>query len=541
MTTTRRQIVRACKARGWTIQPAALAGVEAYLGSSRDGSLEDLLNVVAERIPGQTITGDLWDDIAGEAADTGRSASTTMTTTDAWDGLQIVNAFQSPKLVFEVMRKNFAVDEKPRSLFGTAEDKISMLAQRYAMVHQRILRHKLFRPADLHARQQSIQHKLTPVESLLGKHDNQSLLILGILLQIEEGQWYLEDPTGQVQISFQDASAVDGFFVTEHCILLVEGMFRDGTFCVHRLGHPLLESRETSLQTIRQQVFHPSFRKPVLTVGSMTKESSLVVLSDLHLDQPRVLQQLESLFATYDKYAPDRLPLFVLMGNFSSTPQSHPSQLTPLLDELATLIGCFANLRAHAHFCLVPGPHDGVGYVLPLPALRKTHALDKIAHVHLASNPCRIQWRDQDIVVFRYDLLHLFQHHQIRLPGTDRAASDDDDQHGRQPHCRLLKTILDQGHVTPVAGVPIFWNLDHALSLYPLPTALILGGDTATQKDAFHEVYGGVHVLHPGAWDDGSYAVYTPGRPETAMVADEEDAPRVVEFGRVGVIVPAEA
>jgi len=124
MTTTRRQIVRACKARGWTIQPAALAGVEAYLGSSRDGSLEDLLNVVAERIPGQTITGDLWDDIAGEAADTGRSASTTMTTTDAWDGLQIVNAFQSPKLVFEVMRKNFAVDEKPRSLFGTAEDKV---------------------------------------------------------------------------------------------------------------------------------------------------------------------------------------------------------------------------------------------------------------------------------------------------------------------------------------------------------------------------------------------------------------------------------
>ena len=195
-----------------------------------------------------------------------------------------------------------------------------MFAQRYALIHQRLLRNELFRPQDL--TRNSAQHKLTPIESLLGKTQDQTLLLLGMLLQIEEGQWYLEDPTGQVPISFQSALAVDGFFVTEQCVLLVEGYFHDGTFYVLRLGQPLLEDRDVSMAAIRQQVSHPAYAVSPSSSSlssSVEQAPALVLLSDVHLDQPRVAQQLEGLFATYEPRPHSQLPLFVLMGNFSSS------------------------------------------------------------------------------------------------------------------------------------------------------------------------------------------------------------------------------
>jgi DNA polymerase epsilon subunit 2 len=396
-----------------------------------------------------------------------------------------------------------------------------MLANRYALIHQRILRHELFRPTDLgHSRSKAVlQHKLTPVESLLGKTSAQTtsstLLLLGILIQIEEGQYYLEDPSGQVLLSFQDAVPVDGFFVTESCILLVEGTFQDEILYVQRMGHPLLETRETALKSIQQQVFHPSFAlKPN---NALESESSIVLLSDLHLDQPRVLQQLEGLLATYENYTPYRLPLFCLMGNFLSTDPALRSgnqhtSIRQALEELANLIGKFPNLARNAHFVIVPGPNDGAGHVLPLPPLSAPQTFkQKVSHVHWGSNPTRITWSGREMVVFRYDLLHLLQREQILLQDNNKATIDDMDEdalHRRQPHCRLVKTILDQGHLVPVQGVPVYWNYDHALSLYPLPDALVMSGDASAP---YHEVYGGCDVIHPGSLvGQGSFAVYSP-------------------------------
>jgi DNA polymerase epsilon subunit 2 len=396
-----------------------------------------------------------------------------------------------------------------------------MLAHRYALIHQRILRHELFRPTDLgHSRSSKavLQHKLTPVESLLGKSSAQTasstLLLLGILIQIEEGQYYLEDPSGQVLLSFQDCIAVDGFFVTESCILLVEGNFQDGILYVQRMGHPLLETRETSLKSIQQQVFHPSFALKNNTMPE--SDSSIVLLADLHLDQPSVLQQLEGLLATYENYSPYRLPLFCFQGNFLSTDpalrsSNQNTSIRQALEELATLIAKYPNLARNAHFVLVPGPNDGVGHVLPLPPLTAPQSFgQKVTHVHWGSNPTRITWSGREMVVFRYDLLHLLQREQVLLQekATPEELNDEDAMHRRQPHCRLVKTILDQGHLVPVQNVPVYWNYDHALSLYPLPDSLVLAGDASS---AYHEVYGGCDVIHPGSLaGQGSYAVYSP-------------------------------
>lgn len=393
-----------------------------------------------------------------------------------------------------------------------------MHAQRYALTYQRLLRHKDFRPVDLvGAATDSVQYKLTPIESLLGRQkqaSQKSILLLGLLQQIEEGQYYLEDLTGQVPVSFQHAIVMEGFFITEGNILLVEGAFQDGILYALRIGHPMLEEREESLSIIQQQVRHPAFAWSDVSFS----DAQLVALSDVHLDQPRVMQQLEALFASFENYSLHRSPLFCLMGNFCSQFQLHPGDsVRQALEELAKLIERFPRLAAHAHFCLVPGPNDGVGHVLPYAWPKSLGAMacwNKISHMHLTSNPAKIHWNGRTTTVFRHNVLSLLQQQQLNLP-----VDEENSEIAKIPHLRLIKTLLDQGHLLPTAGAPIYWNYDHALRLYPLPDGLILGSSDVSQP--FHEVYGGVDVIHPGSFAArGELARYTPG------TLDDDD-PRV--------------
>jgi hypothetical protein len=170
----RRDIIRACKTRGWTLQPAVLAEIEDYLGGgsssnssssgSSDSRLSDLLDVVRGEMTatGKAVTESVWKRVKaahgsglapddgeydGEYGDDGadtmdkrsrrhwdpstststststrtKSAPHKYTGTNDW---HVVNAFQTPRLVYLTMRKQFLVEEKNWSLLGTPEDKV---------------------------------------------------------------------------------------------------------------------------------------------------------------------------------------------------------------------------------------------------------------------------------------------------------------------------------------------------------------------------------------------------------------------------------
>jgi DNA polymerase epsilon subunit 2 len=62
---------------------------------------------------------------------------------------------------------------------------------------------------------------------------------------------------------------------------------------------------------------------------------------------------------------------------------------------------------------------------------------------------------------------------------------------------KLVKTILDQGYLSPfpLATRPVFWDYASSLSLYPLPTALVLAD---AEAPAFAVKYEGCLVMNPG-------------------------------------------
>jgi DNA polymerase epsilon subunit 2 len=62
---------------------------------------------------------------------------------------------------------------------------------------------------------------------------------------------------------------------------------------------------------------------------------------------------------------------------------------------------------------------------------------------------------------------------------------------------KLVKTVLDQGHLAPfpLATRPVLWDYGSALNLYPLPTALVLAD---AEAPSFAITYEGCHVMNPG-------------------------------------------
>ncbi|CAF4232417.1 unnamed protein product, partial [Rotaria magnacalcarata] len=92
----------------------------------------------------------------------------------------------------------------------------------------------------------------------------------------------------------------------------------------------------------------------------------------------------------------------------------------------------------------------------PLPSSINDILKKRIRHLHLATNPVRIQYCTQEIVIFREDLLQKLCRYCIKLP------SDNLPMH-------LCHTLVTQAHLSPlpVYMTPIYWAYDHALHLYP--------------------------------------------------------------------------
>lgn len=202
----------------------------------------------------------------------------------------------------------------------------------------------------------------------------------------------------------------DGF-ITENSIVLVEGEMVDGVFQCNRLGHPIFEPRDEALDAIGLQSSDIFGAIPTLSELSRINDQEMqygsdgmfVILSDVHLDDATVLSKLEVLFGGYNDYTP--LPIFVLMGNFSSNysvasgSESGKSNaaMVGLFDELANIICKFPNIARDGRFILLPGQNDpGLApQILPRPAIPSyfTGTLrSRVKNIYFASNPCRLRY-----------------------------------------------------------------------------------------------------------------------------------------------------
>lgn len=519
--------------------------------------------------------------------------------------LKVISAFEQPRLTYNATKKHFEVISTPPSLFPDPSHQHGMWKDRYNLVYQRILRNESFQGSTLSVSlSDRPTFKLTQITNLLGRSGS-SHLLLGLLSISPAGELSLTDPTGSIVLDLTHARAVpeNGAWFTPGMVVLVEGIYEEeevvrgstlggnsgvggaigGRFIGISIAGPPCERREVTLGlsagrgssddnnvigsnsgfgwvdflgvgSERSQGARMRRLEARCRAASSRQRTTMVIASEVHLDQMVTLEALRSMLATYADLPADELPMaIILLGNFASVPaltlgqggRATSVEYKEYFDTLAAVLADYPTLLRHTTFIFVPGDHDpwgsafaaGAATVIPrepVPALFTSRVKrvfasaqgDADAGVIWTTNPARVSLFGpvHELVVFRDDMTGRFRRSSVH-PGTalnseeateptaDADAVPDDqlqqqqaqlqtttttsESHTQTTARKLVKTVLDQSHLSPfpLSTRPVLWDHASALSLYPLPTALVLAD---AEAPPFAITYEGCHVMNPG-------------------------------------------
>lgn len=292
--------------------------------------------------------------------------------------IKVIEAFDLPRLTYNVDRKYFeAIKTKP-SLFPPPSHKTALFRDRYNIIYQRLLRNESFQTS-LGSSVPSLQrssssfaprqcYKLTPIANLLGRSGT-SHLLLGLLSVSPAGDLSLTDLTASVALDLNHAHMIpeDGAWFAPGMVVLVDGIYEEeenirgstlggnsgiggaigGKFVGVSICGPPCERRETSLGTNTRQGSGEVSSSggfgwiDFLGVGSerargarMRKIQSkciqgdqggietptrleMAILGEINLDNMKTLDALRKVFGLYNALSlAERPVVFVLIGNF---------------------------------------------------------------------------------------------------------------------------------------------------------------------------------------------------------------------------------
>ncbi|KAL4076073.1 DNA polymerase alpha/epsilon subunit B-domain-containing protein [Scleroderma yunnanense] len=446
--------------------------------------------------------------------------------------LYFINAFEMPLWNWSYERGTFEKSSVPPTISGTAESRISAIRNRFFIIKQSILRNEHFSPSTIPSRDREHLVTLKSTKQLLGR-PGERFLLLGMLAHNKEGALCLEDADGSVTLNVSKLDEPGEGLYTGGCIALVEGEYtQDGTLEVIAIGQPPCEDRDTA----RSIYGHIDF----LGKGSTTllednqycrrlrEELSDVYfffLSDVWLDRPQTFVGLQKMLdnCMENNFIPK---VIVMCGNFTSRSIAQGSgrdvqRYQENFDALADLIASYPQITRVTHFVFVPGPRDMTSNATlprrPVLSSFTSHLKAKIPKVHFATNPCRLKFFSQEIVVFREDTMARMLRNTLEV--KPNVVGEDLRRY-------LVQTLLDQSHLTPLTldVQPVLSDFDHSLRLYPLPTAVVL----ADQYEKYKLTYSGCHVFNPGSFVGScfTFSTYCPavGSSEEGIIAaDVED------------------
>lgn len=447
--------------------------------------------------------------------------------------IKVLDAFNLPKFEFDVHGKVFKqIACKTDALYDSSKDKIMFSLRRFNIVKQRLLR-QLRSEND-----QFSKISLTSIKSMKGINSpNLDRFAFGQITEMSEGTFFLEDPEDFIQLDFSGLADTPRDFVMEGGLFLLRGICSGPKFLVKSITAAPCEKRQDTLSMLT----HPdiseatNFAEPLHELKQMeehAKNARFVIISEVWLDQPQVLERLKILFDGFN--AQGRLPeFFILIGPFSSNPPKDGprawSHYQDLFDGFAEFIERIKNVR-QCRFVFVPAANDPgcVDALLPRPSIPepifdawKRAKFDFVA----ASNPCRIVYFTQEIVIFRHEITQQMRSKSLNaqlIVNIGKSAEEQDYETQIQlsqdnamqmaDHQKALKSCLDQSTLSPfsLASQTVLWDSDHSLSLYPIPDALI----TAERQNCYEFAYEDCKCANPGSFPsaEGSFLLYNPAQ-----------------------------
>ncbi|KAF5292819.1 hypothetical protein FQA39_LY13864 [Lamprigera yunnana] len=416
----------------------------------------------------------------------------------------VINAFEFPKFTFDCDRKIYLPSSSKPLLLSSPNSKTDMFVERYSTILQRTQRNFKNRNVDNDGDKlvlQTVDYLLTRSELTLKK-----TVILGSLLQVSEVKYFLEDPSGIVELDLSHATYYGGFFV-ENCFVLVDGYYEDNVLHVSSVILPPGEEYKDSVLSFGNLNYFGGISSTTLRNSQNLAEQmkhnqmgSILFFSDVWLDHPMIFQKLEELFNGLQYSSPIA---FVFLGNFIEECQGldKMDSLKKLFKQFGDLLSNFPELIRSSKFVFVPGMRDPCNlHILPrfpLPSTLTDEFKKVVPNAIFTTNPCRLQSYTREIALVRADILNKLIQGSLYKPEKDDHTNF------------VTRTIVSQGHLTPFSlnALTVNWDFDYTLYLYPLPNLVVIGDKT----EPYEGQYKGCKVINPGPFCDGfQFKCYKP-------------------------------
>lgn len=294
--------------------------------------------------------------------------------------IKVVDAFDLPRLTYNADKKYFQPASSRPTLLPPPSHKIAFVRDRYALVHQRLLRNESFQeslgssngPSLGQSSSSLAAYKPAPIANLLGRSGT-SHLLLGLLSVSPAGGLSLIDLTGSVALDLTHARCIpeDGAWFAPGMIVLVDGIYEDeenamgsalggntgvggvigGRFIAVSICGPPCERREASLGATNRQDSGDvsstggygwvdflgvgserakgprmrSIQTKVLQYGQSKSGApprpKIAVMGEVNLDNMKTLIALRKIFGSYNDLPLNERPfVFILIGNFVQQP-----------------------------------------------------------------------------------------------------------------------------------------------------------------------------------------------------------------------------
>ncbi|XP_014471105.1 PREDICTED: DNA polymerase epsilon subunit 2 [Dinoponera quadriceps] len=413
----------------------------------------------------------------------------------------VISGHNIPKIKYDISKKKYIIDSE--NLHSEVQCKSLIFKHRFEMVWYKTLRHKQYSSSKFE-KQSADKINLIPIEYLLSELKTGNVCIMGLLTQLTEDQYYLEDTSGSVKIDLGNTDFQDAF-IMEGCIVIANGTYKDDTLHVENISFPPIESWESFRSDFGDA---NTFGGPhnlslkmseKLQVHEKNNEDGIIVfIAELWLDFPNVLQKFRTILEGYMNYPPIA---FVLCGHFLSFPTNVTSAqaLITGFKDLVDIIMQYASVRETSKFIFVPGPHDlGSPKILPKPPLPKCiieEVTRSIPNAIFTTNPCRIQYCTKEIVVLREDMLTKMCRNSLRFPKEENFFK------------HFARAIISQSHLIPVPleVVPVYWKYDHALQIFPTPDLIVIADNFETYTASYSDCY----VINPGMFSKNNFSFQT--------------------------------
>ncbi|XP_050439381.1 DNA polymerase epsilon subunit 2 [Adelges cooleyi] len=394
-------------------------------------------------------------------------------------------------------------DGSQLSLFGDARAKIRQFVDRYTIVKQQMFR--------VHAAtantsskdnggSQTIGDRLRDVDYLLSSggavkgrsmkssSSLENIILLGIITQLKEGRYYIEDPTGAIQLDLTDTDFHKGYF-TENCCVLAEGVY-DEINCVFKVADMALppgESAEISriyFGDCSDEIFTKS-NSTTLKAYEEKNKRMIIFVSDIHLDNMKVLGKFKTLLRGFNDHSPAAI---VMTGDYlsaSSVPGSqYAIQLQQHFTELAEWITANCpRICRDTTFVILPGPNDRhCANILPklaLPEFLTQRFSQLLPKTVFTTNPTHMRYCTQRMCIVRADLITKTLRNALNIKLQKKSASVDTSIENVATN--YVKTLKSQSHLVslPADVCPVYWTRAQSLSLYPMPDLVCVADSDA--------------------------------------------------------------